>query len=177
MEQVVLQIYDGLYLILVDLVYEAHVYVYPCFFDRLIKAVDYAGLDSSLISGMNLDNCGDYCSEVRKLIDEIDSKYNLEKVRQDDELTNIGRLISWDYGYDITPIKEVDWDNLQSVCDFCYPVVRKIENMPFPKGYSELDIRQLFAQQIIAVNTRFPIGRPSLPGGQNTQLCSGGLLK
>jgi hypothetical protein len=93
MEQVALQIYDGLDLILVDLVYEAPVYVYPCFFDRLIKAVDYAGLDSSLISGMNLDNCGDYCSEVRKLIDEIDSKYNLEMVRQDDELTDKYRQV------------------------------------------------------------------------------------
>ena len=58
------------------------------------------------------------------------------------------RLIQ-DYGYDITPIKEVDWDNLQNVCDFCYPVVIKIANMPFPEGYSQFDIRQLFAQQII----------------------------
>lgn len=30
-----------------------------------------------------------------------------------------------------------------------YPVVIKIENMPFPEGYSVFDIRKLFAQQII----------------------------
>ncbi len=41
MEQVALQIYEGLDLILVDLINDCYpiVYVYPCFFDRLIKAV------------------------------------------------------------------------------------------------------------------------------------------
>ena len=73
---------------------------------------------------------------------------HLEFQKNDERYRLLLRLIQ-DYGYDITPIKEVYWDNLQNVCDFCYPVVRKIEDMPFPEGYSVFDIRQLFAQQII----------------------------
>ncbi|MBQ3683644.1 MAG: hypothetical protein II922_11330 [Succinimonas sp.] len=73
---------------------------------------------------------------------------HLEFQKNDEWYRLLLRLIQ-DYGYDITPIKDVDWDNLQNVCDFCYPVVIKIENMPFPEGYSVFDIRQLFAQQII----------------------------
>ena len=108
MEQVALQIYEGLDLILVDLINDCYpiVYVYPCFFDRLIKAVEYAGLDSSLISGMNLNNCSEYHSEVSKLEEEVYNKFNIDIIKQDYELC--GKYWQVDIlGYcvsDLTPI-------------------------------------------------------------------------